>query len=103
MKNIFSTDESVKNIIFTYKSVKRKITDPVIENFTDSDLESINIWLLGEKKIFRKFKLIKFTIWGLFWLYVACVRTRTKSASEHLLDLLPLSNTYYIYVHSLHH
>ena len=40
MKNIFSTDESVKKIIFTDESVKGQIIDSISENLTDSDLES---------------------------------------------------------------
>ena len=47
MKNIFSTEESVKinwfkseKYFFTDESVKWQITDSISENLTDSDLES---------------------------------------------------------------
>ena len=48
MKNIFHwllqwklTDLTVKNILFADESVKRRITDSISENFTDSDLENL--------------------------------------------------------------
>lgn len=41
----------------------------------------------------KKNSLIQCTLWGSSRSYLACVRTCTKYASEHLLDLLPLPNT----------
>ena len=50
MRNTFFTDESVKinwfnseKYFFTDESVKRRITDLISENLTDSDLESNQI------------------------------------------------------------
>ena len=57
MKNIFSTDESVKINWFasekyfcTDESVKRQITDSISEDSTDSDLESVH-WTVFFKRV----------------------------------------------------
>ena len=54
VKNIFSTDESVKinwfnseKYFFTDESVKRQTTDSISGNFTDSDLEGVVFVLVG--------------------------------------------------------
>ena len=79
MKNIFSTDESVKinrfnseKYFFTDELVKRQITDSISENLTDSNLESmegLSSKIRPQAKIDNfSFKNSNIIVKGLFWM-----------------------------------